>query len=236
MTRQTAASIMIKICKYCGKQYNGDPGSSACPDCADKVKRNIWLPRICTICGVEYIGAPASKYCPPCRSDVRRKADRERKHRAPSRPLGSTDLCLVCGKSYTVEGGGQKYCKDCAAAAIRAKDREKSRAWNRSYTTPEQRKTVRDTASATIPCAVCGKPFVPSDASVTCSKSCSAALAKQRSLAWERDHAQDRNAYHRQQRADRISAMSPDELSAYRDRVNSVARKKYRERKSKNEE
>ena len=25
---------MRRICKYCGKEYDGDPGSSCCPDCA----------------------------------------------------------------------------------------------------------------------------------------------------------------------------------------------------------
>ena len=29
---------MRKQCKYCGKQYDGDPGSSCCPDCAAKIK------------------------------------------------------------------------------------------------------------------------------------------------------------------------------------------------------
>lgn len=33
---------MKKICKYCGATYDGDPGSSACPDCvaARKARKN----------------------------------------------------------------------------------------------------------------------------------------------------------------------------------------------------
>lgn len=30
---------MLKACKYCGKQYDGAPGSSTCPDCLDKAAR-----------------------------------------------------------------------------------------------------------------------------------------------------------------------------------------------------
>lgn len=30
---------MKRICKYCGKTYEGDPGSSACPECVGERKK-----------------------------------------------------------------------------------------------------------------------------------------------------------------------------------------------------
>lgn len=58
---------MKKICKYCGAGYDGDPGSSACPDCVRKQRQTSIRQRICRQCGIEFPGGPRAWYCPECR-------------------------------------------------------------------------------------------------------------------------------------------------------------------------
>lgn len=192
---------MKKICKYCGAQYDGDPGSSCCPDCAASQRKTTLAMRVCRECGKRFPGGPRAWYCPECRAERQREqasAYKRRKAAGQTRKLGSLDICTVCGKPYTVNGGLQKYCPDCAEEAVREIDRRQSSEWNAAHTTPEQRKNERNAASAPIPCAVCGKPFIPTDSSLTCSPECSKQLHSQRHSAWESAHRQERNAYRRQ--------------------------------------
>lgn len=169
---------MIRICKYCGARYDGDPGGSCCPPCAAAQRSTTLRDRTCRSCGTVFPGGPRAWYCPDCRRERRKESDRRHRQTGTARKLGSTDLCTVCGKPYTVASGRQRYCPDCAGAAVREIDRAQSRAWNREHTTPEQRRAERQSAAAEIPCAVCGKPFVPHDASITCSPACSEELQR----------------------------------------------------------
>jgi rubrerythrin len=76
-------------------------------------------PKTCATCGVGFIGGPTATYCPTCRAERIRQHDRERHQRKLAgqlRHIGSTDLCLICGKSYEVVGGNQKYCEPCSVA------------------------------------------------------------------------------------------------------------------------
>lgn len=200
---------MKRICKYCGQEYEGDPGGSCCPNCAKKQRETSVRERTCQVCGKSFPGGPAAKYCPECRIERRREADRRHKARARNgqvRKLGSTDYCIVCGKPYTVEGGLQHYCKACAPDAYRELDRLKSLEWNRANMTPEGRRAERQAATAPLICVVCGKPFYPSDASITCSKECSRAHEKERRKNWEKENREARNAYHREKRKEKKTA------------------------------
>lgn len=83
--------------------------------------------RVCRHCAKSFRGGPRAWYCPDCRIERRRMHDRmaqERKKRGMVREIGSTDICERCGKEYTVTGGLQKYCPDCAPIAIAENDRE----------------------------------------------------------------------------------------------------------------
>ena len=191
---------MLRICKYCGKQYEGDPSGSCCPECAAAQRVTTIRDRICRTCGAIFPGGPHAWYCPSCRAERTRKANREHKARARAnkvRKLGSTDYCVVCGKPYVVNGGLQHYCPDCAPDAVRALDREASKAWNQENTTAAQRKEIRKAARAEIPCAICGKMFIPHNAAITCSKECSRVLQAKSAAEFERRHREERNQYHR---------------------------------------
>ncbi len=222
---------MLRICKYCGKQYDGDPGSSCCPQCVVEQRKTSVRQRICVECGRSFCGGPAARRCPECRAERIREQNRRYKREGPQRRRGSTDYCVRCGKPYIVESGTQHYCPECAPGAYRELDRAASLRWERENTTPEERKQVRQAASAERICAVCGKAFVPRDASITCSKECSRALAKARNAQFEQEHRAARNAARVENRKRREAAMSPEELEMYRKALNEQARKNYQKRK-----
>lgn len=224
---------MRKICKYCNQQYDGDPGSSACPECAEKVKRKTVLTRICRKCGKAFPGGPRAWYCPDCRDLRRRNQSAEHKRRGTIRPLGSIDKCVVCGRDYIVNSARQRYCPTCAPEAVREVDRIQSKAWNKEHTTPAQRRDVRHNASAQIPCRICGKLFRPTSSAETCSPVCSARLAKDNAAAWEKANREYRNQYQRQRLNERIESMTPDEYRQYREKVNQRSQENYQKRKEK---
>lgn len=227
---------MRRLCKYCGAEYDGDPGGSCCPDCAFDQRRTSVRDRVCTRCGVVFPGGPAARYCPDCRRERKSETNRQYRERLAAgnvRTIGSTSICEVCGLPYIVEGGLQKYCPKCAPEAVRQIDRAASRRWSADNVTPEQRREERQAASAPVRCDVCGRLFVPSDSSRTCSAECSAELHRRQAAQWERDHRQERNQYHNDRLRAKLDAMTPEELQAYREKVNARARKNYKKRKEK---
>ena len=62
-----------RICKYCGQEYDGDPGGSCCPICAASQRKTTLRPRFCRTCGVTFIGGPRAWYCPSCRKERQRE-------------------------------------------------------------------------------------------------------------------------------------------------------------------
>jgi len=224
---------MKRICKYCGKQYEGDPGSSACPDCVAEQKRTTIRQRACVVCGATFQGGPSAKYCPACLAERKKEQAARRRITGTARPLGSVDKCQVCGGEYIVTSGQQKYCPACAAEAIREKDRQKSRQWNAKNTTPEDRKTVRKAASAPIKCVICGKLFVPTTKAITCSLECKKQNHINNCAAWEKANHEARKEYQRNRIKAKEAAMSPEEYKIYRSKINARARENYKRRKEK---
>lgn len=222
---------MKRICKYCGKEYDGDPGSSACPECAERVKKSVVRSRVCRQCGREFPGGPRAWYCPECRAERQRETSARCKRSGAQRPLGSMDKCAVCGKEYVVKSGLQKYCPECAHEAVRSIDRKQSIEWQQKNTTPEQRKAQRKAATAEIECVICGKMFTPSSSAITCSKECSKRLAQRNHASFEAKNHERRLQYQRERIKKKKTAMSPEEYQTYRDGINERARGDYQKRK-----
>ena len=67
------------------------------------------------MCGMEFESkSNRAKYCIYCRDKAqvnRNRAYAEKKKSGTSVPLGSEQTCPICGKTYTVTSGSQKYCK-----------------------------------------------------------------------------------------------------------------------------
>lgn len=224
---------MQRICKYCGITYTGDPGSTACPDCAAKIRSTSLRDRVCIDCSAVFLGGPSAKYCPPCRRQRKLEADRRHKRNGTQRQLGSIDHCAVCNQPYNVAGSNQRYCPDCAAAAIRENDRRMSRLWASEHATPDTRRIERQVQTAEIKCVICGKYFRPDSAATTCSAACAKELKHRTNTAWEHTHRAERNTMRNRRRKDAEAAMSPEEYQAYRDKINARARENYRKRKEK---
>lgn len=224
---------MLKTCKYCGQQYNGDSGSSACQECAEKVKKKTVLPRVCRECGKSFPGGPRAWYCPDCRAERLKAQSAAHKQRGTARPLGSIDKCVVCGGDYVVNSGRQRYCPSCAPEAVRAIDRKQSIAWNKENTTPDQRRMERNNSVVEIHCCICGKKFRPTDSSRTCSASCAAELHRRNQSAWEKKNRDYRNQYQRERIKKHVESMTPEEYREYREKINLRARENYWKRKEK---
>lgn len=95
-------------------------------------------------CGVTFFGGSTAKYCPTCRAERIRQRNKAYKARRNTRSLGSTDLCAICGKEYTVNSGPQKYCSECA---VKEDKRRKRESWLREYYgNPEKRRQIVERA------------------------------------------------------------------------------------------
>lgn len=222
---------MKRICKYCGKTYDGDSGSSACPECVEKNKRTTIRQRVCSVCGATFMAGPSSKFCPVCLAERKREQAARRRKNGTARPLGSIDKCLACGKDYVVTGGKQKYCPDCSEREIRKNDRKKSREWNAKNINQDERKEERKAAGAEIPCVVCGKLFVPTTSTLSCSPECRKIYQKRSHAEWEAKNRGKRNAYQAKRLKEQEEAMSPEEYKAHRDKINARQRENYRKKK-----
>ena len=84
-------------------------------------------PKSCSTCGIGFLGGSTATYCPDCRAERIRENERKRHQRKLSghiRHIGSTDLCTLCGSSYEVKGGCQKYCDSCSVAETKRRAHE----------------------------------------------------------------------------------------------------------------
>ncbi len=88
-------------------------------------------------------------------------------------------------------------------------------------------------AAAEIPCAVCGKLFIPHYKSACCSPECREILHKQQCNNFEANHRVERNAYHNEMRKNKEASMLPEEYKVYREKINEKARINYQRRKNK---
>lgn len=169
---------MIK-CWNCGQIAEAAGESALCPQCRNQLRVNSVLrERVCRTCGSTFLGGPRAWYCPNCRAERARVANREAKARAragKTRRLGSTDICQICGKEYTVEGGLQRYCPECAPAAIQTIARTQSREWMTDHR-EEAVARKKEIAKNRRVCTVCGQGFYSRYPSVTCSAECATVL------------------------------------------------------------
>lgn len=228
---------MLRKCQKCGKEFSGRSDSLLCRECASASIHNVIRIRTCQRCGTNFDGYPGSKFCPDCgiiQKKEHNKKYRERKKKGTVRKLGGTDSCEKCGKEYTVTGGLQKYCPDCAEEAIRENDRAKSREWNAANLDYNQRREDRQRSTAYIKCLICGKEFQPNEGSpLTCSPECAKKLKTQNHAEWEAKNRGQRREYQKNRYRDKIEAMTDEERAEYRRKTNEKARENYKKRKEK---
>lgn len=160
---------MRRICKNCGAEFEAKTKFIVvCPTCHDKIKHTPTIVgKTCKECGRLFNGGPRAWYCPECRRERQLKTKREYNKRGSVRKIGSTDICERCGEPYVVNAGRQKYCSDCAKTAIYETIREDKLRHQAKYREghPDGRRTQ------TV-CIICGKPFMATKSTLTCSAEC----------------------------------------------------------------
>lgn len=166
-------------CWSCGQIVQVTGESALCPNCHKELKAASTLrDRVCRTCGAIFSGGPRAWYCPDCRAERAKAANREYKARAKAgnaRQIGSTDICQICGKEYTVTGGLQRYCPQCAPDAVREIDRAQSREWMAEHR-EEAVSRKKEIAQNRRVCKVCKKVFYSNKPAVTCSVECKKVL------------------------------------------------------------
>lgn len=175
--------MLLRRCQSCGAAFEGTGEQRFCPECRAAAKRaTVVLPRTCATCGAVFDGGPRAKYCPECRAKRKKEQDRLYKRNGAARPLGSTDICEICGKPYTVTSGLQRYCPTCAPEAVRQNVLPSKRARALAHL-EENISRKREFASNSGFCVVCGKGFrLTPSRSPTCSRECEKKCAANPSL------------------------------------------------------
>lgn len=114
--------------------------------------------------------------CEACQLAINQERNKVRQRAKPARPLGSTDICTICGKPYIVESGLQKYCPDCRETATRASIARKKNAYMaEKRKDPEAAAQMREAKQAALSpslCATCGKPFISKFGAIYCCEAC----------------------------------------------------------------
>lgn len=178
------------VCAVCGKilpkgqqRYCGE----ACRKKANarRVKQNTGRPRgnpearwltHCIDCGKLIYRPIKCIRCEACQLTINQERHKVHQRTKPARPLGSTDICTICGKPYIVESGLQKYCPDCREAATRASiARRKNAYMAEKRKDPEAAAQMREANQAALSpslCATCGKPFISKFGAIYCCEAC----------------------------------------------------------------
>ena len=154
----------------------------------DLVRKNIY-DRKCKSCEKIFQGGPRAWYCHACREERRVDRDRMRRKHGTVRPIGSADFCAICGQAYAVEGGLQKYCRDCKDEAYRAVDRKQGVDYyqsNKDTINPARYEKRR--SPDIVSCANCAKPLAHGG---TCKKYCDECLPQMKKK-WQRKADQRR--------------------------------------------
>ncbi len=127
-------------CHKCGSIFDTESYTAIlCPHCSRQARENSTLRTcICRECGTEFEGGPRAWYCPECRLERKRESLRCFRKNGPARPLGTTDICVRCGKQYIVTGWRQKYCPDCSADGTKEAVRPHKRRYQQEYSSTHQ--------------------------------------------------------------------------------------------------
>lgn len=128
------AKLVSHVCEDCGAVFEAGRAARFCPACRKRRQQAYAkAERRCVVCGRTFIGTPRALYCPECRvvkhrENYQRHMARKKKGRTIVR--GETrGTCEVCGRTFVLMAGGQRYCPDCAKAAYMEADRRQSKAW-----------------------------------------------------------------------------------------------------------
>ena len=133
--------IQNRICRSCGRSFEGGPRAYYCAECRRERQRASW-----------------------------REHARKKRQGMVDRPLGSIDKCDRCGKEYIVVGSNQRFCEDCQIPHRLEYDYKRAKPkyeQNKHWYNPVRNERRRVNP---IPCRICGTLFQPSGQQVVCGK------------------------------------------------------------------
>lgn len=182
----------LRSCAQCGKTFYGGIDCTKCPECARESRgTSVVRMRVCVDCGRSFEGGPRARRCPECRVVSRKEYARQRRGACTVRPLGSLDLCKICGREYTVESGRQKYCLDCRRDAVLAWQRGRKKEYSKRPETVCSRQERRKERKKI--CVYCLRPFWDGTPSNTCSDYCHNQHKKIIRCQWDIKRGRNRN-------------------------------------------
>lgn len=221
-----------RLCRRCGKEYEGSHGSSLCPVCV-KAQRHAGIikQRTCRTCGVQFPGGTRAYYCPDCRKERQKEANmrfQARKAAKKTRPIGSTDLCAACGNPYVVASGLQQFCEDCQ---LQRKREGALARYHADLDSVQKRRDRRSDGNPESECIVCGKPYKQAGHWLTCSRECSRIHADQLRTQWAAEHPERLAEINKDWYRRFFESLTPEELEQYREkrRVSARNRNKHKE-------
>lgn len=161
-----------RSCANCGKSFYGTGDNYYCPECAKKKKLDTVIKiRKCQDCGMEFMGGPRAKRCPQCSDEAKKEAQKRFRKTGTKRPLGSIDICEMCGNKYVVTSGRQKYCSDeCQHIALLEWQRDRKSEYNKRTRQDEKKKEARKNVKKI--CLYCLREFSSSTSTNLCSDYC----------------------------------------------------------------
>lgn len=177
-------------------------------DTQDK-RAKLYREKACIDCGLVVRMHIKSKRCRACQDAANKRNDQAYRRalaEGNTRQIGSVDLCQKCGGQYTVCGGLQKYCPDCAKGAVAEKARASARErYAKAYATPEakaarQEKRRKDWQGVRY-CIECGAAFTPAHPrQVCCGDKCQEGRNKAITAASDRKRRPERLEKMKQER------------------------------------
>nr|DAK78432.1 MAG TPA: putative cytoplasmic protein [Caudoviricetes sp.] len=130
--------IRARVCRQCGREFQGGPRAWYCPECRTarkeetdsrylrgKAQRPLGTIDHCKICGKEYVVKSArQKYCPDCAEKAVKEVDRKQaiEHYEATKKLTNPirnekrrvgmKTCVICGKEFPADGTARNTCSD----------------------------------------------------------------------------------------------------------------------------
>lgn len=158
-------------CKNCRKIFFGNTDSLLCPACVKASRTNVIRQRICIDCGHTFDGGPRARRCLDCRKIKAAERNRRYKKEGSKRKIGSMDICKMCGESYSVGSGGQKYCSEaCQRIALLQWQQEHKKEYNKKPEVIQARKERRNERQKV--CIYCLRKFWSNKSTDLCSDYC----------------------------------------------------------------
>lgn len=182
-----------RACQICGKPFIGNQDCYYCPDCAKQKKLDTVVKmRKCIDCGIDFLGGPRAKRCPSCSAKERNEISKKYRKNGAARPLGSTDICKICGKEYIVKSGRQKCCSpECQRVSVLAWQREHKKGYSKASGQDIKKSNKRSNQEKI--CTYCLRSFKSKTSTNLCSDYCRNEQRKYLQCIYDIDRGQNRD-------------------------------------------